>query len=179
MKIMGPMRLLPIILVSAIMAVSCSGVQDAAEVNPTPQIKSIEGEYSFSEVIDSIQTAAPTETTPAQFFYLKREYTLQLVDKSKSSANEAHLFITEWASPDRVFITHFKGSFTFEGQSVRLVLNNMTVCDGVDIIVDGQVNTASSQLKLAFQHCPPVYKNIELVSDSPISTLTANSTTHN
>lgn len=179
MKIMGTMRLLPIVLVSAIMAVSCSGVQGAAEVNPTPQIKSVQGDYSFSEVIDSIQTVAQTEEAPAQFFYLKREYTLQLVDLPATSTSEAHLFITEWASPDRVFITHFKGSYSFQNGSVRLVLNNMTLCDGVDIVVEGQVSAANNLLKLSFQHCPPVYKNIELISDSPVSTFTANSTTHN
>lgn len=179
MKIMATVRFMPIVLVSAIMAVSCSGVQGAAEVNPTPQIKSVQGDYSFAEVIDSIQTVAQTEDAPAQFFYLKREYTLQLVENGKSTTNEAHLFITEWASPDRVFITHFKGQYSFQGQSVRLVLNNMTLCDGVDIVVEGQVNAANNLLKLSFQHCPPVYKNIELISDSPVSALTANSTTHN
>lgn len=180
MKIMATLRSLPIVLAGAIMAVSCTGVQDEAQVTPTPTNLTVKGEYSFTEVIDSIQTQAKTETQPATFFYLKREYYLELSGNGEAGSNEALLFISEWASPDRVFITTFKGSYTLQGNAVQLVFRNMTLCDGVDIIANGTIEqTSNSLLKLSVDHCPPANKRIELTAEASAKGLTANSTTHN
>jgi hypothetical protein len=177
MKIMATMRYLPIVLVSAILAVSCTGVQDVADVtpDPTPTSLTVQGNYSFAEVIDSIQTLASTETAPAQFFYLKREYNLEL-----KGSSDARLFITEWAAPDRVFIFQYVGTYTVSQNDIQLVLKNMTLCDGIEMFVSGKIqNGLANQLKLAMQHCPPANKNIELTAEPVITTLKMNSTTHN
>jgi hypothetical protein len=180
MKIMATKRYLPILLVSAIMAVSCTGVQDVAAVTPTPTSLTVKGNYSFSEVIDSIQTQVKTETEPAQFFYLKREYSLELAGNGTAGNSDARLFIIEWAAADRVFITQFKGSYTLSNNEIQLVLKNMTLCDGIDIFVQGNIeNGTASQLKLSVQHCPPANKNIVLTAEPALSTITKNSTTHN
>ena len=176
MKIMATMRLLPIILVSAISAVSCTGVQDAANVNPSPTSQSVTGNYKYAEVMDSIRIQVQTPTP--QYIYLSREYFLELKEN-----NAARLFVTEWASADRVLITQFVGTYAISNNSIQLKLKNMTVCDGVDIYVDGQVQGLSNKLQLSLQHCPPMANNIILSAESPISTFTIypmeNSTAHN
>lgn len=177
MKIMATKRYLPIVLVSAILAVSCSGVQDVANVtpDPTPTSLSVQGSYSFAEVIDSIQTLASTETAPAQFFYLKREYNLELMGN-----NDARLFITEWAAPDRVFIFQYLGTYTVSQNDIQLVLKNMTLCDGIEMLVSGKIQSCpANQLKLAMQNCPPADKKIELTAEPAVSNLKMNSTAHN
>jgi hypothetical protein len=176
MKFMTPMRLLPILLVSAMLAVSCTGVQDVADTttpSTTPSI-SLNGKYKYAEVMDSIRIQVETPTP--QYIYLGREYFLEL-----KGTSEATLFVTEWASADRVVITQYVGTYTRSGNAFQLVLKNMTMCDGIDIIVAGQVQGTNNKIQLAMQHCPPVSNNIVFEAEPSISTFTVydmKSTTH-
>ncbi len=175
MKNMETMRLLPILLVSAMLAVSCTGVQDVADTTtPTTPSISLNGKYKYAEVMDSIRIEVETPTP--QYIYLSREYFLEL-----KGTNEASLFVTEWASADRVMITQYVGTYAKTGNAFQLVLKNMTMCDGVDIIVAGQVQGTTGKLQLALQHCPPVSNNIIFEAEQSISTFTVyemKSTTH-
>ena len=178
MKIKATMRLLPIILASAIMAISCTGVQDVANtITPTPTSVSLIGKYSYSEKIDSVRIQVETPTP--QYIYLSRDYFLELND-----GGTARLFISEMASADRVFITQYVGTYSVENHSILLNVKNMTLCDGVSIIVSGTIqNTNSNSINLSMDNCPPQAKNIVLAAESPISTFKIyqmqNTTTHN